>query len=162
RKRIRVGDVERARVFHTVELHQAYAFVEGCSREPLAQGGSALVRLDDDVDGRDAVEVLGPLVAPARGSGKPERGKAVVPERLAVALPLDHHHEPCRPGLADAGEPVQAWLGAAPPPEPRAAVERTAEAHSHFDTTLVEVGHANAGCADVSVGEPASAQEVDW
>ena len=63
------------------------------ARQPLPNGIATAIRLDDDVDRLDPVQVPSiTLFAPIGGTGYAERRNPVEPERVAVGLPFDQNH----------------------------------------------------------------------
>jgi hypothetical protein len=90
--------VQGAGVFVLTQLHQVQPVPDGlASRELLAKGIPALVRLDNGVNPLDAIQVGSPPISPVAGTRDAKSRYLVVPERVAVALSL---HQNDVPGLA--------------------------------------------------------------
>src|SRR5688500_10233473 len=84
--------MQGARVFVAVEPEEPRPLRKAQGAQPFATGLTALIRLDDHVNGRDAIEQRGPLFTPALSAGEPDSGNLIMPECMTIALPLNDYN----------------------------------------------------------------------
>ena len=87
-------------------MDQFHAIANPGPRQPFAHGLATAVRLNDDKDRLDSIEVINVAVfAPIGGARKAKRGNAMGPQGMAVGFSFDQHHVS---GLVGFGEPLLA------------------------------------------------------
>ena len=101
---------------------------DGRTCQPFANGVAATVRLDDDIDRVDSIQVAGiTIFSIVRSAGDADSGNAVKPQRVAVRLALDERHLPRLARILDAVKAIQERPRSGPPPK-AISVERNAYA----------------------------------
>ena len=82
------------------------------TRQPFPHGIAAAIRLDDDVDRLDPVQVPGiALFAPVGGTRDAECGNLVEPKGMAVRFAFHQNHLPRFMRLVEAVKAIQARFG---------------------------------------------------
>src|SRR5215211_5127297 len=147
------------------ETHEVQALSNRRGAELLSKRLTALIRLEDDVDPLDALQVLGKLLLPVVGAGNAESRDALIPERLSVTLTLDQHHVAGLLDVLKAPQAVELRLASRTPPEPLICLlglrEGHPEAHSFFRAVHAAVGDAHRLLALVLlVPEPVLLEEI--
>ena len=82
------------------------------TRQPFPHGIAAAIRLEDDVDRLDPIQVPSiTLFAPVGGTRDAERRNLMEPKRVAVRFAFDQNHVPRFMRLVEAVKAIQARFG---------------------------------------------------
>ena len=82
------------------------------TRQPFSHGIATAIRLDNDVDRLDPVQVPGiTLFAPVGGTRDAERRNLVEPKGVAVRFAFDQNHVPRFMRVVEAVKAIQARFG---------------------------------------------------
>jgi hypothetical protein len=167
-ERVRIVEVELAHVLVPVEPDQPQPIPHRRLRQPSQQRLAALVGLDDQVNGVDAVEMGSvSLLRPGIRARDPKRRDLVQPQRLRATLALDQYHVAGSCRQFQPLKPVEAWLAALLPHEPLVALlalgQGAPDPRRQLDAVRTQVRHSHRWCTRVAdLRQTKPVQELDW